>query len=118
MQVAQRIAGYSLGQADMLRRAMGKKKPEVMAAEKITFTEGAVKQGFTKEHAEDIFEILIPFAGYGLTYRAAYSVVAIEQLFKSKFSCRIYCCKLNKRNILYRQTSGVYCRGPLNGSYN
>ena len=78
MQVSQRIAGFSLGGADMLRRAMGKKKPEVMAAKQIEFEEGAVKQGFTKEHAGEIFNIMIPFAGYGFnkSHAAAYSVLA------------------------------------------
>ncbi len=78
MQVSQRIAGFSLGGADMLRRAMGKKKPEVMASKQIEFEEGAVKQGFTKEHAAKIFNIMIPFAGYGFnkSHAAAYSVLA------------------------------------------
>ncbi|MCR5606394.1 MAG: DNA polymerase III subunit alpha [Treponema sp.] len=78
MQVSQRIAGFSLGGADMLRRAMGKKKPEVMAGKKVEFEEGAIKQGFSKEHADEIFDIMIPFAGYGFnkSHAAAYSVVA------------------------------------------
>ena len=78
MQVAQRIAGFSLGGADMLRRAMGKKKLEVLMQKKEEFVEGALKQGFTKEHAEEIFEIMVPFAGYGFnkSHAAAYSVVA------------------------------------------
>ncbi len=78
MQVSQKIAGFSLGGADMLRRAMGKKKPEVLMGKKIEFEEGAVKQGFSKEHADEIFEIMIPFAGYGFnkSHAAAYSVLA------------------------------------------
>jgi len=78
MQVAQRIAGYSLGQADLLRRAMGKKKVEVMMKEKEKFVAGAVKNGFKAQDAASIFEILIPFAGYGFnkSHAAAYSVVA------------------------------------------
>ncbi len=78
MQVSQKIAGFSLGGADMLRRAMGKKKPEVLMGKKKEFVEGALKQGFTKEHAEEIFEIMIPFAGYGFnkSHAAAYSVLA------------------------------------------
>jgi DNA polymerase-3 subunit alpha len=78
MQVAQIIAGYSLGQADLLRRAMGKKKKDVMAAEKEKFIDGAVKRGYTKEKANEIFDILVPFAGYGFnkSHAAAYSVVA------------------------------------------
>jgi len=80
MQVAQRIAGYSLGQADLLRRAMGKKKAEVMVKEKVNFIAGAVKNGFREEDADRIFEILIPFAGYGFnkSHAAAYSVVAYQ----------------------------------------
>ncbi|MBP5444090.1 MAG: DNA polymerase III subunit alpha [Treponema sp.] len=78
MQVSQKIAGFSLGGADMLRRAMGKKKPEVLMGKKKEFEEGAVKQGFTTEHADEIFDIMVPFAGYGFnkSHAAAYSVVA------------------------------------------
>jgi DNA polymerase-3 subunit alpha len=83
MQVAQRIGGYSLGQADLLRRAMGKKKHEVMVKEKEKFIEGAVKNGFKSEDADRIFEILIPFAGYGFnkSHAAAYSVVAYRTAY-------------------------------------
>ena len=83
MQVAQKIAGYSLGQADNLRRAMGKKKPEVMAAEKENFVKGAVQSGFDAKKAEEIFEILIPFAGYGFnkSHAAAYSVLAYRTAY-------------------------------------
>lgn len=78
MQVAQRIAGFSLGQADMLRRAMGKKKPEVMAAEKVNFVKGAAANGFAENHAGEIFEIMAKFAGYGFnkSHAAAYTVLA------------------------------------------
>ena len=83
MQVAQRIGGYSLGQADLLRRAMGKKKHEVMIKEKEKFIAGAVKNGFRAEDADRIFEILIPFAGYGFnkSHAAAYSVVAYRTAY-------------------------------------
>jgi DNA polymerase-3 subunit alpha len=78
MQVAQRIAGYSLGQADLLRRAMSKKKADVMLEEKVKFVEGAINNGFKESDAASIFDILIPFAGYGFnkSHAAAYSVVA------------------------------------------
>ncbi len=83
MQVAQRIGGYSLGQADLLRRAMGKKKHEVMVKEKEKFVESSVKNGFKAEDADRIFEILIPFAGYGFnkSHAAAYSVVAYRTAY-------------------------------------
>ena len=78
MQVSQKIAGFSLGAADMLRRAMGKKKPEVLMGKKKEFIEGAIKQGFTEQHADEIFDIMVPFAGYGFnkSHAAAYSVLA------------------------------------------
>jgi DNA polymerase-3 subunit alpha len=78
MQVAQRIAGYSPGQADLLRRAMGKKKPEIIAKEKGPFIAGAVRQGFSEADADRIYEIFAPFAGYGFnkSHAAAYSVLS------------------------------------------
>ncbi|MDR0785449.1 MAG: DNA polymerase III subunit alpha [Treponema sp.] len=83
MQVAQRIAGYTLGQADVLRRAMGKKKVDEMAKEKDKFIAGAKKQGFKEENAGKIFDILEKFAGYGFnkSHAAAYSVVAYQTAF-------------------------------------
>ena len=78
MQVSQKIAGFSLGGADMLRRAMGKKKPEVLMGKKKEFIEGALKEGFTEQHADEIFDIMVPFAGYGFnkSHAAAYTVLA------------------------------------------
>ena len=83
MQVAQEVAGYSLGRADLLRRAMSKKKKDVIEKEEDTFVEGAVARGYTKEKAREIFEILVPFAGYGFnkSHAAAYSVVAYRTAY-------------------------------------
>ncbi|HAP43226.1 MAG: DNA polymerase III subunit alpha [Spirochaetes bacterium GWD1_61_31] len=80
MQVAQEIAGYSLGRADLLRRAMGKKKLEVLAEEEKPFIEGAIARGYTAAKAKEIFDILVPFAGYGFnkSHAAAYSVLAYQ----------------------------------------
>jgi len=97
MQVAQRIAGYTLGGADMLRRAMGKKKAEVMVAEKEKFIAGAVKNGFDAKHADDIFEIMVPFAGYGFnkSHAAAYSVVAYRTAYlKANFPAEFIAANL------------------------
>src|SRR5215471_18823292 len=65
MQIAQALAGYSLGGADLLRRAMGKKKPEEMAKQKSIFVEGAVQNGVDEKDADHIFGLLEYFAGYG-----------------------------------------------------
>ncbi len=78
MKTAQIIAGFSLGGADMLRRAMGKKKLDVLMGKQKEFEDGAMKNGSTKEHADEIFEMMIPFASYGFnkSHAAAYSVLA------------------------------------------
>jgi len=83
MQVAREVAGYSLGRADLLRRAMGKKKMEILAKERAPFIEGALARGYRKEKAEEIFDILTPFAGYGFnkSHAAAYSVVAYRTAY-------------------------------------
>ena len=97
MQVAQRIGGYSLGQADLLRRAMGKKKKEVMEKEKTRFIEGAVKNNFKEKDADRIFEILIPFAGYGFnkSHAAAYSVLAYQTAYlKANFPAEFMAANL------------------------
>ncbi|MCL2092567.1 MAG: DNA polymerase III subunit alpha [Treponema sp.] len=83
MQVARIIAGYSLGQADILRRAMGKKIKEILDKEKVPFLEGAAKQGYSQAKAEEIFDILVPFAGYGFnkSHAAGYAMVAYRTAY-------------------------------------
>ena len=80
MQAAQVIAGYSLGGADLLRRAMGKKKPEEMAKERTKFVTGAGANGIDERLANEIFDTMEKFAGYGFnkSHAAAYSVVAFQ----------------------------------------
>ena len=83
MQVAKKIAGYSLGEADMLRRAMGRKRPEILMYKKKDFVECAMKRGFTEENASQIYEILIPFAGYGFnkSHAVAYTKMAFWEMY-------------------------------------
>ncbi len=78
MQIAQKIAGYSLGQADLMRRAMGKKKVEIMAAEKAPFLDGAQKLGYDRRKAEKLFDLIAQFAEYGFnkSHSAAYGYLA------------------------------------------
>jgi DNA polymerase-3 subunit alpha len=78
MQMAQIIGGYSLGGADLLRRAMGKKKPEEMAKHREIFAEGAAKNGLTREKADETFDLMEKFAGYGFnkSHAAAYALLA------------------------------------------
>lgn len=83
MQIAQVMAGYSLGEADMLRRAMGKKIKEEMAKQKARFVEGAVDNGVDKGQAEFIFEQVDKFAGYGFnkSHAAAYALLAYQTAY-------------------------------------
>jgi DNA polymerase-3 subunit alpha len=80
MQIAQILAGYSLGEADLLRRAMGKKKIEEMAAQRARFVEGAVERDVDKNQASQIFDLVDKFAGYGFnkSHAAAYALVAYQ----------------------------------------
>ncbi len=80
MQIAQVMGGYSLGRADLLRRAMGKKKKEEMEKERGSFEEGARAKGIPPKLAEDIFNLMEKFAGYGFnkSHSAAYAVLTIQ----------------------------------------
>jgi DNA polymerase-3 subunit alpha len=80
MQIAQELAGYSLGGADMLRRAMGKKKPEEMAKQRAIFEEGAKGKGVDPNLAMKIFDLVEKFAGYGFnkSHSAAYALVSYQ----------------------------------------
>ena len=80
MQIAQAVGGYSLGEADLLRRAMGKKKPEEMAKQRSIFLTGAVGQGLTQAHAEGLFDLMEKFAGYGFnkSHSAAYALLSYQ----------------------------------------
>lgn len=83
MQIAQELAGYTLGGADMLRRAMGKKKPEEMAKQRSVFQDGAEKMGVDGELAMKIFDLVEKFAGYGFnkSHSAAYALVSYQTLW-------------------------------------
>ncbi|OEY67822.1 DNA polymerase III subunit alpha [Marinobacter sp. X15-166B] len=83
MQIAQVMAGYTLGGADMLRRAMGKKKPEEMAKQKLSFMEGCKNNGISEELAANIFDLVEKFAGYGFnkSHSAAYALVSYQTLW-------------------------------------
>jgi DNA polymerase-3 subunit alpha len=78
MQISNRLAGYSLGEADVLRRAMGKKKPEEMAKQREHFIQGAVARGLPQKKVEKIFDLMEQFAGYGFnkSHSAAYAYLA------------------------------------------
>lgn len=83
MQIANKLAGFSLGEADILRRAMGKKNVELMAQQKTVFVEGASKNGIDKKTSSSIFDNIAKFAGYGFnkSHATCYSVVAYQTAY-------------------------------------
>ena len=83
MQIANRLAGYSLGEADLLRRAMGKKKAEEMAQQRKRFVDGAVERNYPAKKIEKIFDLMAQFAGYGFnkSHSAAYAVLAYQTAY-------------------------------------
>jgi len=94
MQIAQRLAGYTLGGADLLRRAMGKKKPEEMAKQRAIFVEGALNKGVSQEDAERIFSLLEFFAGYGFnkSHSAAYGLLTYQTAYlKAHYPVEFLC---------------------------
>ncbi len=83
MQIANRLAGYSLGEADLLRRAMGKKNAEEMAKQRERFVQGALERKFPQKKVEKIFDLMEQFAGYGFnkSHSAAYAVLAYQTAY-------------------------------------
>ncbi|MFZ4714549.1 MAG: DNA polymerase III subunit alpha [Bacteriovoracaceae bacterium] len=97
MNISRVIAGYSLGQADMLRRAMGKKKADEMEKHKQIFVEGAVKRNFNKEKSEYLFDLMAKFAEYGFnkSHAVAYAVIAYQTAFlKHYYPAQFYAALL------------------------
>ncbi len=98
MQIAQVLAGYSLGQADILRRAMGKKKAEEMEKQKSGFIEGAIKNKVDEKIASDLFETMSKFAAYcfNRSHSAAYAFVAYQTAYlKAHYSIEYFCALLS-----------------------
>lgn len=87
MQIVQVIGGFSLGGADLVRRAMGKKIKEEMDRLKDQFALGGVKKGYVKEHCEELFDLIVKFAGYGFnkSHSAAYAMITFYTSFLKKY---------------------------------
>jgi len=105
MQAAQIMAGYSLGAADMLRRAMGKKKADEMEKHRKIFVDGAIKKGVDETKAQDTFEIMSKFASYGFnrSHSAAYTVLSVQTAWlKTHFPAEFMAAVLthNKQDIV------------------
>ena len=96
MKVASTLAGFTLGEADILRRAMGKKKPEVLAAQREKFLVGARKRGVSQDTAEQVFELMEFFSGYGFnkSHSAAYSLISYQTAWLKTYYPREYMAAL------------------------
>jgi DNA polymerase-3 subunit alpha len=98
MQLAQKLAGYSLGEADLMRRAMGKKKKEEMAAHEEKFINGAIERGIAKEKAATVFNLMAQFADYGFnrSHSFAYAYLAYQTAFlKAHYPTHFYAAVLS-----------------------
>ncbi|AVS84829.1 DNA polymerase III subunit alpha [Paracidovorax avenae] len=111
MQTAQVLGGYSLGGADMLRRAMGKKKAEEMAEHREIFRKGAAEKGIGQDKADEVFDLMEKFAGYGFnkSHAAAYSLLAYHTgWLKVHYTAEFFCANMtvemddtDKLKVLY-----------------
>ena len=111
MQTAQVLGGYSLGGADMLRRAMGKKKAEEMAEHRAIFRKGAAEKGIDQDKADEVFDLMEKFAGYGFnkSHAAAYSLLAYHTgWLKVHYTAEFFCANMtvemddtDKLKVLY-----------------
>jgi DNA polymerase III subunit alpha len=124
MQISSALAGYSLGQADLLRRAMGKKKKEAMEKEKAKFLKGAAEKGVDLKLADDIFELMSKFAAYGFnkSHSAAYGLVTyqtgyLKHYFPEEFFAGLLTCDKDDtdkviKNVAEVRGLGIEVRRP------
>jgi DNA polymerase-3 subunit alpha len=110
MKIASTIAGYSLAEADLLRRAMGKKKPEEMAKQKNIFIDRAIKNNFNEKKSDELFELMAYFAGYGFnkSHSTAYAMIAYQTAYlKAHFKVEFMSCLISLE-LSNPETSALY----------
>ena len=112
MQIASAMGGFSLGQSDMLRRAMGHKEPEILQKNRDTFVEGAVKNGVKEETANYVFDLMVHFAGYGFnkSHSVCYGWIAwqtayLKAHYRPEFMAAMMTCYNGDKNKVSRYIS-------------
>ena len=115
MQISQIIGGYTLGGADMLRRAMGKKKPEEMAKHRATIAEGARKKGYDPALAEQLFDLMTKFAEYGFnkSHTAAYAVITYHTAWLKAHHCAAFMAATMSADLDNTDTIKVFYEDTL-----
>ena len=101
LEIARTLAGYSLGEADILRRAISKKKEEILLEEKPKFINSSIKKGFSKEIAEQVYDLILKFANYGFnkSHSVGYATVAYKMAFLKKHFFKYFQVAILNNNI-------------------
>lgn len=110
MQIVRKMAGYSFGEADVLRRAMSKKKEEVLLKEKPKFIEGSIKNGYPEEIAIKVYDMILKFANYGFnkSHSVAYAIIAYKMAFIKAYFLKYFICGLLSNAIGNEYKTNTY----------
>lgn len=110
MQIVRKMAGYSFGEADVLRRAMSKKKEEILLKEKPKFIKGSIKNGYTEEIANTVYDMILKFANYGFnkSHSVAYAVTSYKMAFIKAYFLKYFICGLLTNSIGNEYKTNTY----------
>ena len=112
MQIAVKLAGYSLGEADILRRAMSKKKKEILISEEEKFVAKSIENGYSRETAKDVYNLILKFAGYGFnrSHSVAYSMIAYKMAYLKYYYSKYFYASLLSSVIGATEKEKTYIR--------